>query len=83
MPDDKSILTVIGRILQRYASESKKKERREKLERGLESKLRNPQSSLSSREQSLLSNKLAAASLEAEIGGTQTVGGPFSLLKPR
>ena len=54
MPDDRGILQAIGGILQKWNSRKKKKA----VAAGLESKLKNPQSSLTKREQMLLNSRL-------------------------
>lgn len=64
MPDDKGILRVIGTILQKYEAGKAKKKREDRLQRGLESKLRDPQSSLSKREKVLLKSQLLADRLD-------------------
>ena len=58
MAEDKNILRAIGGILQRWDAARKKKKSAERLNRGLESKLSNPQSTLTRRENKLLDTML-------------------------
>jgi len=67
-----NILEVFLRMLQDKQSQRKKDKKKERTAIGLESKLASPSApELTGRERVMLKDRLAASSLEAEIGGNR------------
>lgn len=75
MPEDKSILDAIGSILQRWELNKAKKKKR--AQTGLQSKIRDPQSTLSPKEKLMLKSQL----LGDKIGGRTDEGAMMGIRK--